>query len=220
VVIARYTLLSDPTSSHVLVKTLSLAGVAAISYVSTNFDNLVFLLAYGAKPGYKLLLVNLTFLLVCIVVLVASLALALAANTLPAERIRYLGLVPIGVGCYHLVKLVAGRVGAKILGLNEGPGPIGFSAYLGFALVLLANSGDTLSVMTPILAGLQPVFVFACFAAALAMAIFLTALAGSLARYPKSKPYLEKLHKWVLPFLLIGIGVLILTDTRVEMFVT
>jgi len=210
---------SDPTSSHLLVGTLSIAGASAISYVSTNCDNLILLLAYGAKPGYKRLLVNLTFLLVCLVVLVASLVLALAMNTLPPERIRYLGLIPIGYGCYHLVRVFAGRAGVNVLGLNEAPGRIGFSAYLGFALVLLANSGDTMSVMMPLFADLQPGFIFACFAAAIAMAMFMSALAGVLAHYPVSRRYLEKLDKWVLPFLLIGIGILILTETSVEMFV-
>ena len=212
--------MSDPTSSHILIETLSIAGVAAISYVSTNFDNLVILLAYGAKPGYKPLLVNLAFLLVCLVVLVASLVPALAVNTLPPERIRYLGLIPIGYGCYHLVRVFAGRGSGNVLGLNDDPVPMGFSAYLGFALVLLANSGDTMSVMMPILANLRPVFVLACFAAAVAMAMFMSALASTLAHYPESRRYLEKLHKWVLPFLLIGIGILILTNTSVEMFFT
>jgi cadmium resistance protein CadD (predicted permease) len=212
--------LSDPTSSHIWIGTLSIASVAAISYVSTNCDNLVFLLAYGAKPGYKRLLVNLTFLLVCLVVLVASLLLGLAVNALPPERIRYVGLIPIGYGCYHLVRVFAGRVHRNVLGLNEDPGPIGFSAYFGFALILLANSGDTMSVMMPIFADLQPVFVFACFVAAIAMAMFMSALASILAHYPESRRYLEKLDKWVLPFLLIGVGILILTGTSVEMFVT
>ena len=212
--------MSDPTSSHILIKTLSIAGVAAISYVSTNFDNLVFLLAYGAKPGYKPLLVNLTFLLVCLVVLVASLLLGLTATALPHESIRFVGLIPIAFGCYHLARVFAGRVGANVLGHNEEPGPIGLSAYLGFALVLLANSGDTMSVMMPIFADLHPAYLFACFAAAIAMAILLSALAGILAHHPESRRHLESLHKWVLPFLLIGIGILILTDTSVEMLVT
>jgi len=203
-----------------LFKTLSVAGVAAIAYVSTNFDNLVFLLAYGVKPGFKPRLVNLTFLLVCLVVLVASLVLALAVTTLPPDRIRYVGLIPIGYGCYHLAQIFAGRVGGNVPGPNEDPSPIGFSAYLGFALVLLANSGDTMSIMMPIFANLRPVFVLACFAAGIAMAMLLSALASILARYPESRRQLEKLHKWVLPFLLIGVGILILTETSVEMFVT
>ena len=202
-----------------MIQTLSISGVAAISYVSTNFDNLVFLLAYGVKPGYKPRLVNLTFLLVCLVVLVASLLLALAVSTLPPEKIRYVGLIPIGYGCYHLAQVFMGRVDGNVLGSNEDPGPIGFSAYLGFALVLLANSGDTMSVMMPIFANLRPVFVLACFAAGIAMAMFMSALASVLALYPASRRRLEKLHKWVLPFLLIGIGILILTETSVEMLV-
>lgn len=205
--------------SHILIEALSIATVTAISYVSTNFDNLVVLSAYGAKPGYKPLLVNLTFLLVCLIVLLASLALAQAADALPPEKIRYLGLIPIGVGCYHLVRLFTGRAGRNVSGRNEVPGQIGLSAYVGFALVLLANSSDSISVMTPVLADLKPVFVVVCFAASVAMAIFMSALANILTRHPGSRHYLERLDKWVLPFLLIGIGMLILTNTPSDIFV-
>ncbi len=63
-------------SSLVLIDALSVASVAAISYASTNFDNLVVLSAYSAKSGYRPLLVKLTFILVCLTVLLVSLALA------------------------------------------------------------------------------------------------------------------------------------------------
>ncbi len=61
--------MSDPNSSLFLIEALSVASVAAMSYVSTNFDNLVVLSAYGAKPGYRPLYVKLTFICVCLTVL-------------------------------------------------------------------------------------------------------------------------------------------------------
>ena len=61
-------------STHVLIEALSVASFAAVSYVSTNLDNLVLLSAYGAKPGTRPLFVKLTFVFVCFVVLLVSLA--------------------------------------------------------------------------------------------------------------------------------------------------
>jgi hypothetical protein len=75
--------LSAPVSTHVLIEALSVASLAAVSYVSTNLDNLVLLSAYGAKPGTRPLFVKLTFVFVCFVVLLVSLALARAADSLP-----------------------------------------------------------------------------------------------------------------------------------------
>ena len=36
-----------------LIEAMSVGSLAAISYGSTNFDNLVILSAYSVKPGYR-----------------------------------------------------------------------------------------------------------------------------------------------------------------------
>ena len=106
----------------------------------------------------------------------------------------------------------AGHSNSEDPSLAEPPGPTAFFALLGFALVLLANSSDSISIMTPLLADLKPVFVLACFAAAVTVAIVMSSLANSLARHPAMRSSLEMIAKLALPFLLIGIGVLIFMD--------
>ena len=118
-------------STHVLIEALSVASLAAVSYVSTNLDNLVLLSAYGAKPGTRPLFVKLTFAFVCFVVLLVSLALARAADSLPTVDIRYLGLIPLTLGAYQLVRLTMGQGGEKAGEPDKTPGPIGFAAFLG-----------------------------------------------------------------------------------------
>ena len=99
--------MSAPVSTHVLIEALSIASLAAVSYVSTNLDNLVLLSAYGAKPGTRPLF-KLTFVFVCFVVLLVSLSLARAADSLPTVDIRYLGLIPLTLNAYQLVQLTMG----------------------------------------------------------------------------------------------------------------
>jgi cadmium resistance protein CadD (predicted permease) len=77
-----------------------------------------------------------------------------------------LGLLPLTLGAYQLVQLMMGRGGEKSGEPDKIAGPIGFVTYSGFALVLLANSGDSVSIMTPLFADLKPVFVLICLAAA------------------------------------------------------
>ena len=206
------------TSTYVLAEALSVMGVTGAAFVSTNLDNLVVLSAYGAKPGYRSLPTNLTFVLVCLLVLVVSLALSRAAGALPADKIRFLGLIPMGLGASQIVRLIFGAADG-LPGPEASPLPRGISAYLGFALVMLANSGDSVSVLTPLMADLKPAFVVAGFAAALIAAIAMSALAHVVARRPASKMHLESFAKWVLPFLLVGIGLLILIDRPSDIFV-
>ena len=205
------------TSNYFLAETISVMGVTGAAFVSTNLDNLVVLSAYAAKPGYRPLPIKLSFVLVCLLVLVVSLALGRAAGALPADKIRFLGLIPMGLGIYQIARLFLGAV-------DESPSPEispanEISAYLGFALVMLANSSDSVSVLTPLMADLKPVFVVAGFAAALIAAVAMSALADFLAQRAASKILLETFAKWVLPFLLVGIGLLILIDKPSDIFV-
>jgi cadmium resistance protein CadD (predicted permease) len=210
--------LSAPVSAYVLIEALSIASLAAVSYVSTNLDNLILLSAHGAKPGYRPLFVKLTFVFVCLVVLLVSLALARAADTLPTVDLRYLGLLPLTLGAYQLVQLMMGWSGEKSGALDKTLVPTGFAAYCGFALILLANSSDSVSIMTPLFADLKPMFVLICGAAALTAAVLMGLLANQLARHPATRSLVDKIGKWVLPLLLIGIGLLIFTDKPADIF--
>jgi len=127
---------SDPVSTHVLIEGLSIASLAAVSYVSTNLDNLVVLSAYGAKPGTRPFFVKLIFVFVCVTVLLISLALARAADTLPTVDLRYLGLIPITLGAWQLVQLMMDRGKDESGEPDKTLGAAGFATYFAFALVL------------------------------------------------------------------------------------
>lgn len=211
--------MNDVDSSHVLIEAFSVASVAAASYASTNFDNLVVVAAYAAKSEFRPVFLKITFVLVCLAVLLLSLGLAHAADALPAAKIRYLGVIPMGLGVYHLAKLIFGRFSAEDSRLDERPGLVGLAGYLGFVLALFANSGDSVIVLAPLLADLKPVFVLACFGAALAVTVMMSSLADFLASHSTWRSYVERISNWALPFLLIGIGILILTDIPTDVFV-
>lgn len=157
-------------------------------------------------------MVKLTFILVCLTVLLVSLALAQAADALPKDKIRYLGLIPMGIGGYHLAKLIMRRLSADSRRPDAPSGPIGVAGYVGFASALLANSGDSVIVMTPLFADLEPALVIGCFAAAVAMALLMSTLASLVAGHPAWSAKVEKISEWALPFILVGIGALIIAS--------
>jgi cadmium resistance protein CadD (predicted permease) len=203
---------------------MSVASLAAVAYGSTNLDNLVLLSAYSVKPGYRSSLVRLTFVFACLIVLLVSFLLARAADDhFLARQMQYLGAIPLSLGLWQLLQLALGRAGEgesdERLPLDPKPLRTGLAAYLSFALVLLANSGDSIGVMTPLLADLKPSLVLASFAAALIVAIVMSWLAKFLARHPATRVHVQRVAKWALPFLLIGIGLMILTDQPSGMFI-
>jgi cadmium resistance protein CadD (predicted permease) len=73
--------------------------------------------------------------------------------------------------------------------------------------------------MTPLLADLKPSLVLASFAASMIVAVVMTGLARFLAHDPATKAHVQRIAKWALPFLLIGIGLMILTDEPAGVFI-
>ena len=94
------------------VEAFGIVGLVALSYASTNLDNFLVLSAYSAKPGYQPFLGRLAFVSVCLTVILASLALARVADTLIADKLRYLGVIPLGWW-------TAGDPAARARGLGE-----------------------------------------------------------------------------------------------------
>ncbi len=212
--------LIDANSYPFLIEALSVGGLAALSYVSTNCDNLLILSAYSVKPGYRTPLVRLTFIFVCMIVLFVSLMLARAAdNSFLARQVHYLGVIPVSLGAWQLLQLALGRAGDGEPAEGKTPSRTGPAIYFSFALVLMANSGDSVGVMTPLLADLKPSLVLASFAAAMLVAIVMTWFAKLLAHHPATRNHVQKIAKWALPFLLIGIGVMILIDEPADVFI-
>jgi cadmium resistance protein CadD (predicted permease) len=198
---------------------IAIAALVAASYASTNLDNFVVLSAYCAKSGYRPFLVKLTFVLVCFAVILVSLALARAADAVIADQLRYLGVVPIGIGLYNLAKLLFFRPADDAADLSEPAGIVGWPLYLGIGLALLANSSDSVVVLAPIFADLRTAFVILCATAAIAVAIAMSSVADMIANHPLLRARVEKVADWALPFLLIAIGLMILADKPADAFV-
>jgi cadmium resistance protein CadD (predicted permease) len=201
------------------IETVGIAGLVAFSYASTNLDNFIVLSAYSARPGYRPLFGRLAFVSVCLTVILASLLLARVADSLIADKLRYLGLIPLRLGLYQLGKLVFRRYQPD--GQDEAdkdPSLVELSFYLGFALALLANSSDSVIVLTPIFADLKLAFIFICAIAAV-VAIAMSGVAGYIGTHPLLRAQVEKIGPWALPFLLIGIGLMILSNKPDDAFV-
>ena len=203
----------------VAAEALAIAGLVALSYASTNIDNFVVLSAYSAKSGYRPLYVKMTFVLVCLIVIAISLALARAADALIADKLRYLGFIPTGIGLYQLANLLFARPGAGEEAPDQELRLVGWSLYLGFGLALLANSSDSVIVLAPLFADLGLAFVVVCAAAAVAVAIAMSTTATLVASHPLLRAQIEKVADWALPFLLIAIGLMIVLDRPADVFV-
>lgn len=138
-----------------------------------------------------------------------SVLAALGLSTVPLRWTGLLGLLPLGVGVWLLVKAIRER-------RNGGnAAPRAAAGVWTVAVLTLANSGDNISIYTPAFRILGPgatavaVGVFAVGTAAWCLA------ASTLARYQRFVPLLRRYGRWIIPAVFLGQGVYILYRTGV-----
>jgi len=194
---------------------LSIASLAVLAFAATNFDNLLLLVAMLARSGQTVapifggtLLAGGTMLSLCA-------AAALAASFAPQAWVGLLGLVPLGLGLRELYRLLQRR-GEDALEADSAAKPI---SALGVAGVMLANSADSFGALVPLFAetqrGLQPAIAFAVLATSLLGCL----LARWIATHERVGPAIRRIGPVLVPFVLIAVGLYVLSDTPTDAFI-
>ncbi|WP_437932400.1 cadmium resistance transporter [Sorangium sp. So ce291] len=193
-------------------------GVSAVVFLSTNIDDILLLTAFFSDPDFTPRQVVAGQFLGIAALVLASVACALLAVRVPDGWIGLLGLAPLALGLRGLWALRRGP-GA---GEDEDAGdagdaddqPRGRAARfrsLAVATVTVANGGDNLGVYIPLFSsspGLIPLHaaVFAVMTGALC------ALGHHLVNHPVLGSRIRRHGRVALPFVLIGLGLWILSD--------
>lgn len=198
--------------------TLSLLGLALVTFVSTNIDDIFLLSAFFADGHLRpRSIVAGQFLGIGVLVAASTLA-ALAALVVPEGWIGLLGLVPLGLGVRSLLDLRRGAEDeaeeAEILARERKTQRRIHSQALAISGVTIANGGDNLGVYIPLFAshtGQIPVFA-AVFAV---MTALWCAMGYLLVNNRWLGVPLRRYGHVLLPFVLIGLGLYILAGARV-----
>lgn len=179
-------------------------------FASTNVDDIFVLIGFLADPRFRTRDVVLGQYLGIGVLTLASLIASLIALVLPPAYIGLLGLFPIGIGLKKLRDLVRGDDGSGEE--LEGHSAPSRGRMLAVAAVTLANGGDNLGIYTPLFAtrtGPETTLLIVVFAI---MTGVWCLLAHGLVNHPALGAPIRRYGRRVLPFVLIGLGVLILYE--------
>lgn len=194
---------------------LTIVAVTGATVVATSFDNVLVLVGFLGDPRYREREVAFGMFVGWVVaaLIVASVAVGLSEiiDEVPARYMAYLGLVPIGLGLVRLFQLVKRR--GEVAGEPQSTAAKG---ALPVALVMLASSGDTLAALAALFADTAdrhtvPMLVTVGLTAAL-----LCGVAAWLHSRPFLQQWLVRVGGYLLPFLLIAIGVYILMNTGTD----
>lgn len=193
---------------------LGLVGIAVLLFASTNVDDLFVLIGFFSDPRVRARHVVVGQFMGIGVLYGVSVLASLLCIVVPRAYIGLLGLAPIFIGVAKLHSLWRGP-GADEQGRDDA---VVATARVGrngltVAIATVANGGDNISVYTPLFATRSPAEVAA---AGLVFAI-MTALwcffGHWLVNHPALGVPLRRYGPITLPFILIGLGILILYES-------
>jgi cadmium resistance protein CadD (predicted permease) len=178
---------------------LSLALLATGAFVSTNIDDMFLLVGFFSDRSFSRGLIFAGQILGMATIVALSLAAASVALAISPQRVGLLGVAPIVIGIGKLLRL--GKT-------EEGqPAAVGI---LQVATITIVNGGDNLAAYTPIFAtqGSRDLIATLAIFAVLTLVWCFAAL-GLVRHTALGKPLRHYGHV-LLPFILIGLGGLIL----------
>jgi cadmium resistance protein CadD (predicted permease) len=188
---------------------LTIIALVASSYAATNMDNLTILVSWmlagkissaGIAGGYAISTVA---------VLVVSTLMGLSANLIPVELIGLLGVFPIALGFYSLIRQIRG-------GNDQPDAGTGSGAALGIGATLTANSVDSIIVFSPMLADSQSVIDIYIAAAFVIVAASWFWMARIACRHAARLDNVTRIAGWIAPFIMIYVGIYILMNTATD----
>ena len=193
---------------------LVLLGLAVVVFASTNLDDLFILLGFLADPKFRARDVVIGQYAGIGALYGVSVVAAAVSWTIPKAYVGLLGLVPIFIGAKKLWEVSRGTDDKELaLQLHSDAGAT--AQILSVAAVTTANGGDNIGIYTPLFAmrsGAEIATIGMVFAA-------MTAIWCLLARWMVKHPLLGRAFNQygqrVIPFVLIGLGVLIMFEAGI-----
>jgi cadmium resistance protein CadD (predicted permease) len=177
-----------------------LTVLAIAAFISTNVDDLLLLVGFFSDQSFSRSRIFVGQILGMAVIVAISLAGASAALVISPQRVGLLGVAPIVIGIRKLLRLRRAEDA-------EQPTAVGI---LQVAAVTIVNGGDNIAAYTPLFAT-QATREMAATVTIFAALTFLWCFAALwLVRHTAWGKPLHRYGHLVLPFILIGLGGLIL----------
>lgn len=184
-------------------------------FAATNIDDIVVLTvlflaaARGALPGWKVVVGQ----YLGFIALVAISVLAAAGLTiLPDEWVGFLGLIPLAIGVYGLIRTLRSRGDDD--NDDDDERAIRAGGLLGVAGITIANGADNISLYTPVFRTspiADTIVMVIVFLVLVAVWCLVARVVGTNETVTET---LEKVEHWLVPAVFIGLGLYILIESE------
>jgi cadmium resistance transport/sequestration family protein len=132
-----------------------------------------------------------------------SAAAALGLSLVPDQWVRLLGLLPLSLGVWGLVRAIRARGG------DEEPAPVA-TGVLPVAGITIANGADNISVYTPLFRTVGPAAMTVMIVVFAALVALWCLVAWWLGSHRRVVEVVDRFGHWIVPLVFIALGVVIL----------
>ncbi len=188
-----------------------LLGLAVVLFVSTNIDDVFVLLGFFADPKFQARDVIIGQYAGIAALYGVSAVASLVSLLVPKAYIGLLGVFPIVIGANQLRHLLRGEEETEGE-LERHPDAGSGGRVFSVAAVTIANGGDNIGIYTPFFA-MRPGIEIAVIGVVFAVLTGVWCLAARwLVEHPLLGAPIRRYGHRIVPFVLIGLGVLILYE--------
>ena len=191
---------------------LALMGMAIVLFASTNVDDIFVLVGFFADPELRTRDIVLGQFAGIGTLFCASAAASLLSLKIPHAYVGLLGVFPILIGGKDLFNLYRKR-GKTEKDLEHSPDAGQNGRATKVAMVTLANGGDNIAIYTPWFAIRSAPEMAAIAFVFLSMTALWCFIARALVNHPRLGSPIRRYGQFLSPFVLIGLGVLILYES-------
>lgn len=189
---------------------IAVAGLTAAAFAATNLDNLLLLVALFGDRSFRSRDILLGYGSAAVLVAAVAYIMAKGVELAPAGYLGLLGLVPLAMGLARLRDLFRTDFAPV-----DRPSRLG-AGVLPVALLMLAQSTDSFGVYISVFADTQALLEIPVLLTLMFCVVTWCAVARWLARASGIAVPLQRLSRFVVPVLLIVIGLYILLDTTTD----
>ena len=128
-------------------------------------------------------------------------------------QVGFLGLLPLGIGIYGLVRYLRRR--ARDDDDDDDESAIKAGGLLGVAGITIANGADNISLYTPVFRSQAPLETVTTIVVFLLLVAVWCLVARAIGANRRVTEALERIEHWLVPAVFIGLGLYILIESGV-----
>ncbi len=198
-----------------MVEILTIIAVTSGAFIGTNLDNLVLLVALHTRYRQHSRLVSAGYIAGMLLIGGVCLLIGELGEFIPLAYLGLLGVIPIMTGVIALGRLFRATPGGQTASFVVDNSRK--TIFLTVLLTQLSNSADSIIAISILLADSSDISDYLIAPTFLAMVFVFTWLARYSLKHHRLSDLLERYGHYVTPFILILVGVYILSNTATDM---